>query len=82
MPKVEKIRSLNLPDPQGPVQACSGKALPFTDIVDFITSERAQSFRHAVIEKRKEKYRRARSQVFAAVELNSALWVIMQRGVV
>jgi hypothetical protein len=24
VPKVEKIRSLNLPDPQGPAQACSG----------------------------------------------------------
>ena len=28
LPKVEKIRSLNLPYPQGPVQACSGKTLP------------------------------------------------------
>jgi hypothetical protein len=28
MPKVEKIRSLNLPDPEGPAQACSGKTLP------------------------------------------------------
>jgi hypothetical protein len=30
VPKVEKIRSLNLPDPQGPTQACSGKNVPFT----------------------------------------------------
>jgi hypothetical protein len=30
VPKVEKIRSLNLPDPQGPVQACNGKPLPYT----------------------------------------------------
>jgi hypothetical protein len=28
VPKVEKLRSLNLPDPQGPAQACSGKTLP------------------------------------------------------
>ena len=28
VPKVEKIRGLNLPDPHGPAQACSGKALP------------------------------------------------------
>jgi hypothetical protein len=28
MPEVEKIQSLNLPDPQGPFQACSGKTLP------------------------------------------------------
>jgi hypothetical protein len=28
VPKVEKIRSLNLPDLQGPAQACSGKPLP------------------------------------------------------
>ena len=28
VPKVEKIRSLNLPDPQGPAQACSEKTLP------------------------------------------------------
>jgi hypothetical protein len=27
VPKVEKIRRLNLPDPQGPAQACSGKIL-------------------------------------------------------
>ena len=27
VPKVEKIRSFNLPDPQGPAQACSGKTL-------------------------------------------------------
>ena len=27
VPKVEKIRSLNLPDPQGPAQACSRKTL-------------------------------------------------------
>jgi hypothetical protein len=26
--KVEKIRSLNLPDPHGPVQACNGNTLP------------------------------------------------------
>jgi hypothetical protein len=26
--KVEKIRSFNLPDPQGPARACSGKTLP------------------------------------------------------
>jgi hypothetical protein len=29
VPKVEKIRSLNLPDPQGLAQACSGKTLPY-----------------------------------------------------
>ena len=29
VPKVEKIRSLNLPDPQGSTQACSGKILHF-----------------------------------------------------
>jgi hypothetical protein len=29
VPKVEKVISLNLPGPQGPVQACSGKSLPF-----------------------------------------------------
>jgi hypothetical protein len=29
VPKVEKIQSLNLPDPQGPAQACSGKTLPY-----------------------------------------------------
>ena len=29
-PKVEKIRNLILPDPQGPAQACSGNSLPFT----------------------------------------------------
>jgi hypothetical protein len=28
VPKVEKIRSLNVPDPPGPAQACSGKPLP------------------------------------------------------
>ena len=28
VPKVEKIWSLNLPDPQGPSQACIGKTLP------------------------------------------------------
>jgi hypothetical protein len=28
VPKVEKIRSLSLPDPQGPAQACNGKTLP------------------------------------------------------
>ena len=28
VPKVEKIRSPNLPNPQGPAQACSGKTLP------------------------------------------------------
>jgi hypothetical protein len=28
VPKVEKIRSLNLPDPQGPAQASSGRTLP------------------------------------------------------
>ena len=28
VPKVEKIRSLNLPEPLGPAQACSGKTLP------------------------------------------------------
>jgi hypothetical protein len=28
VPKVEKIRSLNLPDHQGPAQASSGKTLP------------------------------------------------------
>jgi hypothetical protein len=28
MPQVMKIRSLNLPDPQGPAQACRGKTLP------------------------------------------------------
>jgi hypothetical protein len=28
VPKVMKIQSLNLPDPQGPVQACSGTTLP------------------------------------------------------
>jgi hypothetical protein len=28
VPKVEKIRYLNLPNPQGPAQACSGKTLP------------------------------------------------------
>jgi hypothetical protein len=33
VPKVKKIRSLNLPDPQGPAQACSGKTLPFYYIV-------------------------------------------------
>ena len=27
VPKVEKIQSLNLPDPQGPARACSGKTL-------------------------------------------------------
>ena len=27
VPNVKKIRGLNLPDPQGPVQACSGTAL-------------------------------------------------------
>jgi hypothetical protein len=41
VPKVEKIWSLNLPDPQGPAQACSGKPLPFTwDLrTGFITFE-------------------------------------------
>ena len=28
VPKVEKIRSFNLPDPQGPAKTCSGKTLP------------------------------------------------------
>jgi hypothetical protein len=28
VPKVEKIRSLNLPDPQGLAQTCNGKTLP------------------------------------------------------
>jgi hypothetical protein len=28
VPNVKKIRGLNLPDPHGPVQACSGTALP------------------------------------------------------
>ena len=28
VPKVEKMRSPNLPDPKGPAQACSGKTLP------------------------------------------------------
>ena len=27
VPNVKKIRGLNLPDPHGPVQACSGTAL-------------------------------------------------------
>jgi hypothetical protein len=27
-PEVEKIRSVNVPDPQGPAQACSGRTLP------------------------------------------------------
>jgi hypothetical protein len=27
VPNVKKIRDLNLPDPHGPVQACSGTAL-------------------------------------------------------
>jgi hypothetical protein len=27
--RIEKIRSLNLPDPQGPAQACSGNTLPY-----------------------------------------------------
>jgi hypothetical protein len=30
VPKVQKIRSLNLSDSQGPTQACSGKTLPIT----------------------------------------------------
>jgi hypothetical protein len=29
VPNVKKIRGLNLPDPHGPVQACSGTALLF-----------------------------------------------------
>ena len=29
LPNVKKIQGLNLPDPQGPVQACSGTALLF-----------------------------------------------------
>jgi hypothetical protein len=33
VPKVEKIRRLDLPDPQGPVQACSGKTLPLVVVV-------------------------------------------------
>jgi hypothetical protein len=33
VPKVEKIRSLNLPDPQGPAEACSGKTLPLIIII-------------------------------------------------
>ena len=33
VPKVEKIRSLNLRDPQGPAQACSGKALPLPFLI-------------------------------------------------
>jgi hypothetical protein len=37
VPKVENIRSLNLPDPQGPAQACSGKTLPFTSQRGFLT---------------------------------------------
>ena len=31
--KVEKIRSFNLPDSQGPSQACSGKKLPLPILV-------------------------------------------------
>jgi hypothetical protein len=31
VPKVKKIRSLNLPDPQGPAEACSGTALPLRE---------------------------------------------------
>jgi hypothetical protein len=33
VPNVKKIRSLNLPDTQGPVQACSGKLLVLTPMV-------------------------------------------------
>jgi hypothetical protein len=37
--KVEKIRSLNLPDPQGPAQACRGKTLLFTfTVINMITT--------------------------------------------
>ena len=35
VPKVEKIRSLNHPDPQGHVQACSGKTLPLLLLLSF-----------------------------------------------
>jgi hypothetical protein len=31
--KSRKSGSLNLPDPQGPLQACSGKTLPFTTVI-------------------------------------------------
>jgi hypothetical protein len=34
VPKVEKIGSLNLLEPQEPLQACSGKPLPFTHFIE------------------------------------------------
>jgi hypothetical protein len=39
VPEVEKIRSLNLPDTQGPAQACIGKTLPINthDASDRVT---------------------------------------------
>ena len=40
VPKVEKIQSLNLPDPQGPAQACGGKT--------FITSKRIRWAGHVL----------------------------------
>jgi hypothetical protein len=40
VPKVEKIQSLNLPDPQGPTQDCSGKT--------FITSKRMRWAGHGL----------------------------------
>ena len=46
VPKVEKIRSLNLLEPQGPAQACSGKTLPVTcRVIDsFNTTNSAFSY--------------------------------------
>jgi hypothetical protein len=35
VPNVKKIRGLNLPDPQGPVQACSGTALLCLYLVEY-----------------------------------------------
>jgi hypothetical protein len=41
VPNVKKIRGLNLPDPHGPVQACSGTALHFKECLEQMNNERS-----------------------------------------
>ena len=43
VPNVKKIRSLNLPDPQGPVEACSGTAFYTTHIYTLLQLDRYRS---------------------------------------
>jgi hypothetical protein len=43
VPNVKKIRGLNLPDPHGPVQACSGKFLLQLITYSVVTKRRYKS---------------------------------------